>query len=50
LKKGTTVRLRDELPEWLTKGRGVGPAFEVGAVEELDDGLADLAAARHCGK
>ena len=50
LQQGAAVGLRHELPEGVAEGSGIGPAFEVGTVEELDHRLADLAATRHCGR
>ena len=50
LEQGTAVGLRDELPEGIAQRSGICPAFKVGAVEELNDRLPDLAAARHCGR
>src|SRR5690606_18698658 len=49
-KEGPTVRFRDKLPEWTSQGRRVSASLEIGTVEELDDGFADLTAANHCGR
>ena len=47
--QAATIGLRDEVPERFAQHQRVRAAFEVDAIEELDDRLADLAATRHDG-
>ena len=47
--QAAAVGFRDEIPERLAYGGGFRAAFEVGTVEKLDDGFADLAAVSHVG-
>ena len=47
--QAAAVGLGDEIPERTAQGRRVRATFEIGAVKKLDDRLADVAGARHCG-
>ena len=47
--EAAAVRFRDKVPERIAQGGGIRASFEIGAIEKLHGGLANLAAARHVG-